>query len=455
MHDLAAAEPDNQTEADVPEKHDYRRKERVDNELIHIRFVIFAVDFPEPPDILLLPREHLDYAYPAEMLAQHGVDTRYLRPDTAVGVAELEAEKQRHDHNERRDCQQNQPEPPIHIEQHRRDADEHKQIAEQVDDHAREHLVQDIDIVGAARDQPPDRVRVEKLERQALQMPIDVVADIEQDVLPNPRHQIDLRVLRGECQEQNRQINQADIENPPPVVDTQPVQIRLRYLADIVVADDCRPGARRPLELVGVPRENRLYRVALRAFGVGFLADNIELLPAENAEFVEFRGVAGVDIVVVEQKPAVVGKRKKPVAVALAGIADNRFGRVRKVELRVAEKDIPVYPDLGQIRLQNPHPRQQQQDEHSHGHQLVIRPRVTHQPLHELRVVDLAEFLLLVEIVVCRTVWHILAQITQMKKHRFHRLRAQISQMKEHRFHRLRSTDFTDVMARIAPMFLM
>ena len=66
--------------------------------------------------------------------------------------------------------------------------DENKQyeIADQRDDAFRQHLVHLVDVVDCPRHQPADRMLVVILQRQMLDMFIDVHPKLQQGLLPDP-----------------------------------------------------------------------------------------------------------------------------------------------------------------------------------------------------------------------------------------------------------------------------
>ena len=73
---------------------------------------------------------------------------------------------------------------------------EQHDVAEDRDEAGGEQLVQGVDVGGHPGHQAADRVPVEEGERQALQVPEDLPAQVVHDVLPHQLQHVPLRVER-------------------------------------------------------------------------------------------------------------------------------------------------------------------------------------------------------------------------------------------------------------------
>ena len=92
------------------------------------------------------------------------------------GLAHVSAEPLRHQHDQRQHGEGDQREPPVHRDQHDHDAEQREDVAEDRDDAGREHVVEDVDVRGHARHQPPDGIAIVELEVDALQVRVDLHA---------------------------------------------------------------------------------------------------------------------------------------------------------------------------------------------------------------------------------------------------------------------------------------
>ena len=108
--------------------------------------------------------------------------------------------------DERRDREEHQRHPPVHPEQHADDAGEHEDVAEDGHEAGGEHLVERVDVGGHARHQPADRIAVEELHVQPLQVSEDLLAEVVHDVLAHQIHQDHLRVEHGEAADERDEV---------------------------------------------------------------------------------------------------------------------------------------------------------------------------------------------------------------------------------------------------------
>ena len=104
--------------------------------------------------------------------------------DVAVGLAHVDAEPLRDQHDQRQHRERDERQPPVE-EQHRgHDADEREDVAEDRDDAGGEQLVERIDIGRDARHQPADRIAVVEPHVEPLQVRVDLHPQVEHDPLP-------------------------------------------------------------------------------------------------------------------------------------------------------------------------------------------------------------------------------------------------------------------------------
>ena len=124
-------------------------------------------------------------------------------------------------------------------EQHDHDADEREDVAEDRDDAGGEQVVQHVDVGRDPRHQPADRIAVVELQVEALQVPVDLHAQVEHDALPGHLQHPGLEVLERERAEQDRRGRASAMRSRPGqvaggdvLVDRELHQVGLRQLQD-------------------------------------------------------------------------------------------------------------------------------------------------------------------------------------------------------------------------------
>src|SRR5690606_41806784 len=96
------------------------------------------------------------------------------------------------------------PVDPEHDDQY---PEQEKDVLEQVDQDAGEHLIEVVRVVGDAGHQPPYGIAVEKLHRQPLQVGEDLLADAVDDALAGVVQDIDLTVPEEKRADDDGHIN--------------------------------------------------------------------------------------------------------------------------------------------------------------------------------------------------------------------------------------------------------
>jgi hypothetical protein len=81
--------------------------------------------------------------------------------------------------------------------------------------HARgEHIVQGIHVGSHAGHQPPHGILVEERDVHALQMAVELAAQVEHHLLSGPLHQVGLGEFKEEAQQQHAEEKAADLRDP-------------------------------------------------------------------------------------------------------------------------------------------------------------------------------------------------------------------------------------------------
>jgi hypothetical protein len=137
---------------------------------------------------VVLARERLHHAHLGERLLQHTdrLTLRVLRG--ARDVANAAAEVLADDADRRSDDEREKREPPVHQEDDRDAADEREDLAEDLDDRLGDDAVNERRVARHVRHEIPGLAHVEEGQGHRLQVIHDRHAQIEDDLLPRPRH---------------------------------------------------------------------------------------------------------------------------------------------------------------------------------------------------------------------------------------------------------------------------
>jgi hypothetical protein len=211
----------------------------------HVGVAVVAVDGVELLEGGALAAEELQHRHAGDVLLEVGVDARDLHPHPRYIWRARDAEPEGDRGEQRQDAEADQGQPPVEPEEHRDDAAEQHDVAEDRHQPGGEQLVERVDVGGHAGDQAADRVAVEVGERQGLQVAEDLAPQVAHDVLPHQEHQPALLVEDEEGGDQRGEVDGGDGGQP--------------------LARRRRPS-RRLESLLRPPRRRReLRRVALRA----------------------------------------------------------------------------------------------------------------------------------------------------------------------------------------------
>ena len=155
----------------------------------------------------LLAVEQLQHEHARNRFLQKRVDAGNRSPNAAIGIADLVAEDQGRVDNQRHNRKGHQRQLPVHLQHDDEDEGEDEHVLKNRDDARCEHFVQGIDVGGDSRDEPADGILVEEPDVHVLQMPENLAAQIEHDLLAGPLHEVGLDELQHK-----REHQQADIE---------------------------------------------------------------------------------------------------------------------------------------------------------------------------------------------------------------------------------------------------
>ena len=105
----------------------------------------------------------------------------------------------------------------------RDNAGQHEDIFKNRNHARREHFIQRVDVGGHARHQPAHRVLVEKPDVHVLQVAENLPAQIEHHLLPGPLHQVGLDELQRESEDENPDVEPANLRDAGQRSVAQPV----------------------------------------------------------------------------------------------------------------------------------------------------------------------------------------------------------------------------------------
>ena len=150
--------------------------------------------------LLLFLAEDLHQAHPRHILGKKAVDAPGERFEQHEVAPQPPAHQHRDQRDQRHHGKRRQRQPPVDPQHHRDDADEHENILKQIHQHVGKQLVQGLNVVGRARDQPPGGEAIQRRHGHVLDVREHPAADVHQDALP---HAVDLDRL-GHAQQRRQ-----------------------------------------------------------------------------------------------------------------------------------------------------------------------------------------------------------------------------------------------------------
>jgi hypothetical protein len=226
-HDLAAAVPDDQRDRDRAHQFEDREEERVVVDRLEIGVAVPGVEHMEGVEVPALPVEDLHGAHAAQILVEEGVEPRQPRADVTKRPAHLRPEAERDDGDQGQHGEGDGHQLGVDPRHRDQDAEQGEQVAEDRHHAGGEHLVEHVDVVGHAGEQPAHRVAIEERDRQALEMTEQRHAQVHHDALPNALHDLGLQVSESEADQQHRQVEQRHAVEIAEVAMTDAVVDRL------------------------------------------------------------------------------------------------------------------------------------------------------------------------------------------------------------------------------------
>ncbi len=201
------------------EQVDGREVDRVQDGRLVVRGPVTVVDAVEGALLHRLARERLDDAHAGDVLRERGGDEAEPLADAAVGAVRAAPEPGRDERHRDQDGQRREREPDVEEEEDDGGAEQEQRVLDQARDPVGDELVERLDVVRDPADDHAGAVALVEAEREPLQMPEELVAQVGQDPLAHPARQVRVRGGEGE-----RDDGRADEEDDDP---GQPVQVEV------------------------------------------------------------------------------------------------------------------------------------------------------------------------------------------------------------------------------------
>jgi hypothetical protein len=189
----------------------------MDANRLEVRVEMVGVQFVEAARLVALATEQLHDAHPGDSLVEEGVDARDARSDLAVALAYPDPKEVRREHHQRNYREAGERQSPVDPQHRRADRDEREQIAESRDDARREQLIERFDVRSHARDQSADRIAIEEVDRQSLQVRKQLAPQVAHHALPEERGEDRLAVRarkvrdEGQRKQNHRPTDERDV----------------------------------------------------------------------------------------------------------------------------------------------------------------------------------------------------------------------------------------------------
>ena len=162
--DVESSVPDDQSDGERAQEAHQRAEDGEGQHLAHVGGILALVDRGEALVGLQLLGEELDDPHTGDRFLQVRIEPGELAAHFAVGGPDAVSELPCSEYDEREQREEGKGKPPLEPKHDDENADHEKGVAEQVDEHGCEHLVDRVDVVRRPGDQPTDGRPVEVAE---------------------------------------------------------------------------------------------------------------------------------------------------------------------------------------------------------------------------------------------------------------------------------------------------
>ena len=213
-----AAVAEHDREGERREEADEREVDGVEDDRLHVRVAVAAGDRAEVLGRALLADERLHHPHARDVLGERRGDEPEPLPHLCVGARRARAEEQRRDAHERDHRERGEREPPVEDEQEDGRADERERALRERRDAVGDELVDRLDVVRHPADQHAGAVPLVEAEREPLQMPEELLAQVGEDPLADPAGHVRLDVRHAPVREPGDEEDPDDEPEPRPGV---------------------------------------------------------------------------------------------------------------------------------------------------------------------------------------------------------------------------------------------
>ncbi len=188
----AVAEHDRQGER--REETDEREVEGVQDDGLHVRVAVVARNRAEVLRGALLTHERLHHPHPRDVLGERGGHEPEALPHVGISTPRARAEERRRENHERDHRERHEGEPRVEHDQQDSGAAEHERALRERRDPVGNELVDRLHVVRHPADQDAGAVPLVEAERELLEMPEELLAQVREDPFADPPGHVRLDV---------------------------------------------------------------------------------------------------------------------------------------------------------------------------------------------------------------------------------------------------------------------
>ncbi len=209
------------------EQADEREVPGVELDGAQVGLAVAVADLAEGLRVAALAAERLHDARACEILGERRRHVGEPLAHAPVGARRVDAEERRRERHQREQRERREREPPVEVDQHARRAEQEQRVLHARGETARDELLERVDVVGQARDQPAGAIALEVAELEPLDVREEVAAQVGEHALADPGREVRLRHRgapageRGEHEGDRPDHEGAAIAGDDPAVDRE------------------------------------------------------------------------------------------------------------------------------------------------------------------------------------------------------------------------------------------
>ena len=188
-----AAVAEHDRRRDCAEQADEREVPGVQVDGAQVRPAVGVADLAEALGVGALAPEGLHDARAREILGQRRRHVAQALAHPPVGARRVPAEEPCRERHQREEDERRQREAPVEVDQDGRRAEQEQRVLDARIEPVGDEVLERVDVVGQARDQPAGAVALEVAELERLDVLEEVAPQIGEDALPDPGREVGLR----------------------------------------------------------------------------------------------------------------------------------------------------------------------------------------------------------------------------------------------------------------------